>query len=310
MVRRNGCLQLAFGLVFAIGSGRWRIACALFVSPQPLAMVGVLLYDAEYLDSVLRHEMKKLAIVAYVISDVASQLGFLVTYLFVFHYVRKFNFVANVGMQFPCPPKLTRRHTDEENVTRPESKTNRRSDERQTKLDEETPFALLSVPSNSSVGHDVQTLSKSNIAINVIALLTLISAPVIWLIVICNGTLSQFADDPPSFRWKFIRITGYLQYGFAPFADIIIVLVFASVTQQAVDLIKLAKQERKTPSSFRGSTTNGQKEPHRWCGGSHQILEERHRGLAGHDVSLVCAEAGVRPRHAGQSACVCCGRQV
>ena len=104
VVERNGALQLAFGLVFGVGSGRWRLACLTLTGVQLLGLAGLvwLVIDRQPLGPSSHPTTVVFALNA--AGEAFYRSGCLFTYIFVLFYLYKYDFVANVGMKFPCAP--------------------------------------------------------------------------------------------------------------------------------------------------------------------------------------------------------------
>ena len=251
VARRNGALQLVFGLLFGVGSGKWRIACGLLVIIQALGYFGAVQSHLSEQDKHLRMYQGNFTTTIAVIdlsSSTAYHFGLLATYVFAFYYVRKYDFVANIGMRFPCPPSTDscRYDNDEQGLSALDEESfsingDRAAASYNTTADQGTevgPCFGGKQEHGSLSGRTFRNIT------NISSVLLLVVMPCFWLAVYFSKTIS-FPGSPVSI------IVQDLQLSFGVFGDLAMCLAFTSMTQDVVDEIKVAQRHLLSPAHFR-----------------------------------------------------------
>ena len=231
VVERNGALQLAFGLVFGVGSGRWRLACWILTGVQLLGLVGVFMtmYNfAERPEGPTPAPHLKITSIVLRVIGLAFPVGYLVTYTSALHYIHKYGFVANVGMLFPCAPLSL-------DDFQPSSASRLNAEAQLSSAAEED---VENAPMNS--GHDEECQrpksdhklrqSKIKVAVSVLCVFVLLELPILLAI-----TYITRIWDVPILRGNQILNTFMsLQLIIGPSADVIYSLLFVLVTNIVV----------------------------------------------------------------------------
>ena len=238
VVKKNGALQLAFGLLFAVGSKEWRVSCFALAVVQLVGLVG----NVVFLTNEIQKHTGELAgspTIALIVTEATTatmfHLSLIVSYVFAAVYVCKHSFVANVGMEFPCPPP-TPRCTSAHSLESANTDSGRASYQSSTNHD----------PCNAS-----ETTGKAKMAVNSFSVVFLAAPPVLWVVAYTTHAFEHYPGSPAVFTIFFV------QSSFAVFGVLVMCLVFASVTQTVIEQISTTSQLLLSPNSFKQSVLPG-----------------------------------------------------
>ena len=255
VVERNGALQLAFGLLFGVGSGRWRLACLILTGVQLLGL-GAHVFLLAKLRSIPGPTRHSKTIFLLKIVDVIYQAGFLISNACALHYLYKFGFVANVGMEFPCVPLVltSSRSTQETAASATDASA-------QMSLATEGDMESERVNVHCQYQHGLErsrehkrltNTSKTRIAVNVVSVVIVFICP-------CAFVISMLMDvwyGTGSHHWPtslavFIFLN--LSYTIGPIADIIFSLLFVSVADTVLQQIAESRAQLLNPTALQKS---------------------------------------------------------
>ena len=244
VVERNGALQLAFGLLFGVGSGRWRLACLVLTGVQLLG-IGAHVFLLAKLRSIPGPTRFNNTIFLFDIVDVIYQAGFFISYACALKYSYKFGFVANVGMEFPCVPLVL---------------TSSRSTQ-ETASSETDASAQMSFAEEGAVGHcqnrpsleqsrqhkPLISTNKTRISVNVLSVVIVFACPcgfvISVLIDVWYGTGLDHVSDV-----VFIFLN--LSYTIGPIADVIFSLLFVSVADTVLQQVAESRAQLLIPTAL------------------------------------------------------------
>ena len=253
VVERNGALQLAFGLLFGVGSGRWRLACLVLTGVQLLGL-GTSIFFLTKLRSLSAPYNKTSFLVIY-ITNVIYRAGFLISYVCAMNYLYKFGFVANVGMEFPCVPlafstsrssqKTTASGMDasaqvcsatEEDVERADGHC-----QYQPSLERSRQHKSLTSP------------RKTRIAVNVVSVIIVFICPCILVISVLTDVWDGREPWPTS---VVVPIFSSLQFTIGPIADLMFSLLFVTVADTVVEQIAKSRAKLLSPTALKKNETS------------------------------------------------------
>ena len=249
VVKRNGALQLAFGLLFGVGSGRWRLACLILTGVQLLGLGSNILYL-----TTLRTFPAPSRLIIYT-AAVIHRAGLLISYVCVLKYLYKFGFVANVGMEFPCVPLVLTSSPSIHGLEAATSETDA-SVEMSLATEGDVERADGHCQCRPSLERTrphkpLTSTNKTRIAVNVVSVVIVVFCPCAFVV----SALTEFwYDREPWPTSLVVPVSISLQNSIGSLADVVFSLLFVSVADTVAQQIGKTRAKLLNPTALQQNT--------------------------------------------------------